>query len=947
MTVGRMYAQKRLKKNNIYCISPRSINVSGSVDCVCFDKTGTLTEDGLDMWGVLPKSQTNYFQIPLRDVKRLPCDHLLYGMLTCHSITIMNGVPKGDPLDLKMFESTGWILEEANVADDTKYDLLFPTTIKPPKDFRSSDNNFTMTDSNPNFAVNDGNDSYNLEIGIVREFSFTSSLQRMSVITRRLAADHFTVYCKGSPEMIYTLCNPGSIPSDFHQKLDIYAQQGYRVISLAYKILDKKLTYPKIQRISRDKIERDLNFLGFVILENRLKTDTTDIIKSLTLANIRTVMVTGDNILTALSVAKDCGIIKKAQNVIIVNHRIIDNGNESENEDENNYELYYNLAGHTGQIHNMVNSTTTPLLTAATTPMQNGVRMGDTTDYELMTDSNSVASLETITQTTILSTATSNHDIEKGLNDLNQQPIRYTKDHDELIQNYDDLNNYRFAMIGKTWQIIKDYHPELLSKFVTRGTIFARMSPDQKQSLIMELQQLGYYVAMCGDGANDCGALKVAHTGISLSDAESSVASPFTSKNPTIACVPNIIKEGRAALVTSFGIFKYMAAYSLVQFTSVLILYSIDSNLTDIEFLYIDLFMISIFAFFFGKTESYDGDLVKQTPLNSLISLSPVASLLLHLLVAVAIQLIGWYHVRQQDWFIPFNFTNSGDIDNLGCHENYTVFILSCFQYIILAIVFSKGAPYRRSIISNYGFLISIVCNIIVTFYLTLIPNDSIADFFGLVVPDDLQFRSYLILYGLVNFILSICIELLIVDYLLFKKLRYYNHNIEKSRRKYLSIESMLAKDINWPQLTLYNDDENKEQVHSSQHKANLSQFNKGNPYDSPNKKRDDCNDNLSEQISPLSYAEIKVEENEMNINNCDDNNCILNSFFMEEINDALQSLPQQSESSNSIAFGNHDEPNQLNNNMNISIINDNADNKENSLNETDVEKINILNPNS
>lgn len=38
MTVGRMYAQKRLKNNNIYCISPRSINVSGSIDCVCFDK---------------------------------------------------------------------------------------------------------------------------------------------------------------------------------------------------------------------------------------------------------------------------------------------------------------------------------------------------------------------------------------------------------------------------------------------------------------------------------------------------------------------------------------------------------------------------------------------------------------------------------------------------------------------------------------------------------------------------------------------------------------------------------------------------------------------------------------------------------------------------------------------------------------------------------------------
>lgn len=38
MTVGRMYAQSRLQKKDIYCISPRTINVSGSTDCVCFDK---------------------------------------------------------------------------------------------------------------------------------------------------------------------------------------------------------------------------------------------------------------------------------------------------------------------------------------------------------------------------------------------------------------------------------------------------------------------------------------------------------------------------------------------------------------------------------------------------------------------------------------------------------------------------------------------------------------------------------------------------------------------------------------------------------------------------------------------------------------------------------------------------------------------------------------------
>merc|ERR1712223_539388 len=54
MTMGIVFANQRLIPKNIFCISPRTINVAGAVDCSCFDKTGTITEDGMDMWGVLP-----------------------------------------------------------------------------------------------------------------------------------------------------------------------------------------------------------------------------------------------------------------------------------------------------------------------------------------------------------------------------------------------------------------------------------------------------------------------------------------------------------------------------------------------------------------------------------------------------------------------------------------------------------------------------------------------------------------------------------------------------------------------------------------------------------------------------------------------------------------------------------------------------------------------------
>ena len=44
-------------------------------------------------------------------------------------------------------------------------------------------------------------------------------------------------------------------------------------------------------------------------MQNTLKTQTTSVIHELIQANIRCVMVTGDNLLTAISVARDCQMI--------------------------------------------------------------------------------------------------------------------------------------------------------------------------------------------------------------------------------------------------------------------------------------------------------------------------------------------------------------------------------------------------------------------------------------------------------------------------------------------------------------------------------------------------------------------------------------------------------------------------------------------------------------
>ena len=68
------------------------------------------------------------------------------------------------------------------------------------------------------------------------------------------------------------------------------------------------------------------------------------------------------------------------------------------------------------------------------------------------------------------------------------------------------------------------------------------MSPDEKHELVEKLQSIDYCCGFCGDGANDCGALKAADVGISLSDAEASVAAPFTSRQFDISCVPTLLR---------------------------------------------------------------------------------------------------------------------------------------------------------------------------------------------------------------------------------------------------------------------------------------------------------------------------------------------------------------------------------------------------------------------
>uniref|UniRef100_A0A8C7WV84 Uncharacterized protein n=1 Tax=Oryzias sinensis TaxID=183150 RepID=A0A8C7WV84_9TELE len=61
MTAGIVYAQRRLKRVGIFCISPQRINMCGQLNLVCFDKVSSASEtltrvkkcEGSSIWGSL------------------------------------------------------------------------------------------------------------------------------------------------------------------------------------------------------------------------------------------------------------------------------------------------------------------------------------------------------------------------------------------------------------------------------------------------------------------------------------------------------------------------------------------------------------------------------------------------------------------------------------------------------------------------------------------------------------------------------------------------------------------------------------------------------------------------------------------------------------------------------------------------------------------------------
>lgn len=401
-----------LAKLAIFCTEPFRIPFAGRVDVACFDKTGTLTGEDLVVEGIAGLA-LGHEEEEIQDTREEDGAHstitpvtetLLETKLvlaTAHALVKLDeGDIVGDPMEKATLASLGWTLG--------RNDTLMSTS-------KAGSSHGT--------------------VHIKRRFQFSSALKRQSSVAMVHGNDSKTGHkikgtfagVKGAPETIQKMLTV--VPKDYEETYKYFTRKGSRVLALAYKQLthDTELGASKINDLKREKVESDLTFAGFLVLHCPLKDDAKQSVQMLNESSHRVVMITGDNPLTAVHVAREVEIVDR--DVLILDAPEDNAGGE--------------------QL------------------------------------------------------------VWKSVDDKISIKVDPAKPIDPEI--------FRTKDICVTGYALAKFKGQTAWNSILRYTwVYARVSPKQKEDILLGLKDMGYYTLMAGDGTNDVGALKQAHIGIAL-----------------------------------------------------------------------------------------------------------------------------------------------------------------------------------------------------------------------------------------------------------------------------------------------------------------------------------------------------------------------------------------------------------------------------------------------
>ena len=279
VTISLAYSVGRMRKENNLVRQMHACETMGSVDNICSDKTGTLTENVMTVTrikGQGPEYEMARFEPGLFDEE--------YSKLLCEGICENSDahITKSKEGD-NIYSGNRSECALLQFAEKLGYDY---------HDYRKEDN-------------------------FIHRIPFSSATKNMSTIVKH--EEGAVIYCKGASEVMLNQCTKinksdgiQDLDTDIFQDLqehiiDRYASETLRTLTLGYKIISEE----DIERAKEDPewCLSDLILLGIVGIMDPLRHNVPKAVQDAGVAEIRVRMVTGDNIETAMAIAKQAGIL--------------------------------------------------------------------------------------------------------------------------------------------------------------------------------------------------------------------------------------------------------------------------------------------------------------------------------------------------------------------------------------------------------------------------------------------------------------------------------------------------------------------------------------------------------------------------------------------------------------------------------------------------------------
>lgn len=308
VTLSLAYSVKKMMKDNNLVRHLDACETMGNATTICSDKTGTLTTNRMTVvrsyiCEELFLTNPSYDSLPSN-----VADLIIEGISVNCAYT-SRIVPADDPYMLPK--------QEGNKTECAL--LAFVLTLQ--KDYNTI------------------RERYPEEI-FCRVYTFNSARKSMSTVIP-LPQGGYRVYTKGAAEIILNKCKyiygKGGILKKFDESMRIrflkkivepLASTGLRTICLAYRDFVFKQTAENQVRIKKaidwdeeeeeGKIVKNLTCLCVVGIEDPVRNEVPNAIKTCQEAGITVRMVTGDNINTARSIATKCGILKPNEDFLIL-----------------------------------------------------------------------------------------------------------------------------------------------------------------------------------------------------------------------------------------------------------------------------------------------------------------------------------------------------------------------------------------------------------------------------------------------------------------------------------------------------------------------------------------------------------------------------------------------------------------------------------------------------